>query len=1143
MVVCYINISDIKEASGCFDDHQTSTPVTNKEISFRSATQKYKLSQVTHTNITHINMDPSGTESLDIHNGNVESELKHDDGTVPNISEEKRILSPNQQAVKTFLDKRTCKPNTEMNMDSRTEQESSADSKILSPNQLAVQKFLERRRSNPSSGFKDTQKITNSPRLSGISTEETNGSTTETCNSPAVVSSTFANGNGDLDPQFNVSPISFTLRNDFEGSAISFTKILEEPKTVERKHSGLEKNAFNMSALSYTFRNDSSMIHTDASENIPGYSDNLPRTRPEIHRVQNNSPRVQFEAFQAKGSVVSTVRPTGNTPEGLSLTNVTEITSECPNSFAENKEISPLYHVDQIDNSNTSSKRLSDEFLIQIKSGVKLKNTSLERKEEKEGASLDTNFGNSELKLIYDKIVNRNRRSKAAANVKGDKMTVDETGDNGHSEFRIDPYSKLGSKKYRDLFRFCSSGQPDVIVENSSKASDLLEKNSGIGMVDKLNPKLPPKVKNLSTSEVDTKVKTIKGDIHQFPDVSMKTEQKFEQIKDESDSLKDENAAFSVVGDTNKNILEVPDFKNNNSQTKAETFPRTSKKFTSEFNYFCCEGGYQKAASYAGSLDHDRRSVYTETGSLDRYGDAKYHFLHEKGMIKICSPRLELVSESPSSKRKYQIADNRNDHISEENDDTDSSSSDVSGVVIDNTLHLTEYKQRLEEFSDAADPKQILESPNNVIESKPEVLYKELHNKPEVTESFCSELQARQQDLANDILENCLEMIDNNQAALDHVFDWINKDCNNSENSIKEELDSLIGDENTAQCPIDESVYYSFQGQSEEIRNVMAQTEMDNQPLSAEDQLTKDLMVSIINGNHTQVSKFLKSGNVIPSATLTEAIDHSIKQKNRPLAKELLDYACELLANLDKNNVIEVWPSYQIEDEWIPVFVVLTVTDPEDVWSEFLEYKVYSRKFNFVSNETELVLNNQIVKNNPLSFNELENIKQAIDLATLHNNSNVTVVSSSAYRSRKGGQEIIRETCIVFHCLVKGLIPFNEQPFPESILGIPVDVREAYFSPGVYKAPQYETQHDAESSKEISDLNESGSTNEGASEKASTGSGSGSENSIAIEHDKDTGREMTVPVTNVEMDYFVGPGGDNTGVRMPQVNVKKKWNS
>ena len=1106
-------------------------------------------------------MDTSAIESYTADRDNVNANVNMADDKIDhNTSNENKILSPNQLAVKSFLDRRRKSSNEFKNMDTEAKAKLSAEEKVLSPNQLAVQQFLQRRRSNPCNSRLSDQRP-GSEEVEGI-----------VCNSPPIASSTFTNGNGDMhNPPFNMSPIPFTCRNGFDSSGISSSKISEELKVNGRKSSGLERNALNMSALSYTFRNDSSMIHTDANENLPGFSDNLPRNRQDNH----DSPRQQIEILQSQASERFSGRsqtPLASASEGLSLTNVTEITVEFPNSFADKRDANTETLAEKANRASNSTKRFSDEFLQQIKSGVKLKDTSLESNDLMEEMSVDRASGDSELKLVYDKIVKHDRKSKKNCTDRATfclrNVVIDETGDNGQNKFRKHKYPIYGPR-YQELFRLSNIEKSDWIANTCQESVDSWEQKKHTDMIQKLGPPLPPKPKR--TCEISEQ-----NDANCFAEESVKKEQDLNPDHDKKDITSVKRAAFGVNGKEDKAVFETAEekknvvvdaiedtvattdslkpvgdaeelifaVKNNRNitETKSETFPRTSKKHY-DCSHLGYNGTYEKAASYAGSLDHDRRSVYTETGSLDRYGDAKYHFLHEKGMIKISSPRLELVSETPS-KRILQSKDNPNSHISEEDTETCDTKSDMSGVVIDNELHLAEFRKRIEEFDDTLDDHdQIREKDDDVAKPVPMLgdFGKEKPDKcQQISESLSSEIQSRQQDLANDILENCLEMIDNNQAALDHVFDWINKDYDNSDNSAKDELDAIIREENNVdsehgfQCPVDESVYYSFMGQSEEIRNVANHGETDQHVLT-EDKIMKDFKAVVRNGDPVALSEFLTSDIIIPDAFLKDALDFAIKQQNRPLTKELLDYACRLLSYIEMsdNNIIEVWPAYQMESEWNPIFVMVTETECETEWSEFLGYKVYSRQYSAVNTEASIVLNSDIVNNNPLSFISFERLKLAVDQVGLLEHSNITAINLCPCRSRKKGEEIVVEPCIVIHCLMKGLIPFDEKPFPKSLIGIPVDVREAYFTQGVLRAPQFKAWENLESCTET---NESGSGEDAL--EGSSNLETGSEDNLPADEDgpDKAGSNHVMAqahdLVDVEMDYHPNPESPDSHVKI-----------
>ena len=1110
-------VGENRDCSGSYSElQQTSTPVTNKEISFRSATQKYQLSQITHKNITQIKVgkEMSNEENSETQNIQTKSETMTD----PESQAEKKILSPNQLAVKSFLERRrsskgetrnrSAMDNIERNRSSgeNMELETETKVKILSPNQVAVQQFLERRRSNPSSEFHNsshrqtnegTENAVN--RSNGMSNGEEPYSLSPASN---IASSTFTNGHGEVfNPLFNMSPIPYTCKNGFENGHASFSRSSEESKTYDRKHSGLDKSGLNMSALSYTFRNDSSMIHTDGTENLPGFSDNLPRLRQASNNCPSGSPRRDFEVVQQATVAYCNNQPVqaaaASTMEGLSLTNVTEFSPDVPNSFADCKE----NRCNRDRKSDASSIRFSDEFLTQIKNGVKLKDTSLEVKECKEVKSRDHSTEDSELKMVFDKIVRERRvkgRGDGNAHFLPEVVKIDETGDNGHSGVeklmkRKDPFPKLGSK-YHDLLRFCEPEGWGIVVNQCKETAKSMMTSIG-DITHKPNPPVAPKpVKQVVDCSKEEK---------QVQEKSPASEMENKDGKTDNEKYINENKSKIAQQTDSAEVKNIDSLERNINEIKAETFPRTATKHY-DCNHLEANGTYEKAASYAGDID--RRSVYTETGSLDRYGDAKYHFLHEKGMIKICSPRLELMPESPSAKRKVQSSANRDSHISEEDTNLGGSSSEMSGVVIDNEFHLNDCGHRLNDFNDIVDH---LEPPTKMTEKTDTQSADNKHINTTI-ESYNSEMQARQQDLANEILENCLEMIDNNQAALDHVFDWINTDCNNnSDTSIKAELDALIasetraksGSENGFQSPIDDSVYYSFQGQSEEIRQVMAELETDDNqsPRIIENQELKEFLVAVMNENHEVVENYLKSGNAIPHAVLKEALSFVIQQQNRALAKELLDYSCKVLLSMDLNDIVDVWPAYTIEDEWNPVFVVLRKSDSDHEWAEFLGYKVYNRKYDCVSKEAKIVVNNPLVRNNPVSFDDIEKLKEAVNEINVKDHSNITLIDVCPCRSRKNGEEIFLETCIVVHCLVKGLIPFKEKPFPKTVSGIPVDVREGYFSLGVGGTPHWQGKRSTDSCTEISDTTETGSTSGGDdSVGSSVKVGSGEDSSAKV---------------------------------------------
>ena len=103
-----------------------------------------------------------------------------------------------------------------------------------------------------------------------------------------------------------------------------------------------------------------------------------------------------------------------------------------------------------------------------------------------------------------------------------------------------------------------------------------------------------------------------------------------------------------------------------------------------------------------------------------------------------------------------------------------------------------------------------------------------------------------------------------------------------------------------------------------------------------------------------------------------------------------------------------------------------------------------------MSSEAAVVINSKEVKENPLDYSDFDKLKTVTQSESLtKEHSNITIINACSHRSKKGGEEICKETCVVIHCLVKGFIPFLEDPFPKRISGVPVDVREGYVTMGM----------------------------------------------------------------------------------------------
>ncbi|XP_053376394.1 uncharacterized protein LOC128547485 [Mercenaria mercenaria] len=86
--------------------------------------------------------------------------------------------------------------------------------------------------------------------------------------------------------------------------------------------------------------------------------------------------------------------------------------------------------------------------------------------------------------------------------------------------------------------------------------------------------------------------------------------------------------------------------------------------------------------------------------------------------------------------------------------------------------------------------------------------------------------------------------------------------------------------------------------------------------------------------------------------------------------------------------------------------------------------------------------------NNPLSTESSRKIEKIIDkysMELMHNHTYLSVISASPVVSKHYGTSNYKTesvSCIALYVIVKHFIPINEEPFPQMLDGIPVDVRE-----------------------------------------------------------------------------------------------------
>ena len=244
--------------------------------------------------------------------------------------------------------------------------------------------------------------------------------------------------------------------------------------------------------------------------------------------------------------------------------------------------------------------------------------------------------------------------------------------------------------------------------------------------------------------------------------------------------------------------------------------------------------------------------------------------------------------------------------------------------------------------------------------------------------------------------------------------------------------------------------------QTDDIAN--AETDIANPETIYKTIITNYLLRSVRRGDYRCVCEILSTMSEkcdVSEKILKEAIDISINLRNRKIVNELLKFASQLLKRNASLQNMDVWPAYQETFEWEPIFVIMSDEKyPED---QYLGHRILWRNCNLVSHEACIIANSDVVRDNPLSYREMESMNKLIRTADLFkNHKKITVTNACSCKSRNNGLCISLERCIVIYTLAKGLIPFDEQPFPKSVFGVPVDVREGYVTLGGKRPAPYD---------------------------------------------------------------------------------------
>ncbi|XP_052265223.1 uncharacterized protein LOC127867805 isoform X2 [Dreissena polymorpha] len=1043
-------------------DHQTSTPVTAREMSFRSASRNYeKTHQIRHTNVTTISVDHSYTSEshaeLVAPAKSVEKEKKYEFemGTKVGCAVKKSDCLDDVDGPQTHVfraDEKYISEEFKFENAPRSPKE-----KVLSPEQLAVKSFLSKRSSEqkkPNIVVSNiTSKVQSADLCQSADTEcpdlQSPGIVRQLIShfnqSPPIASSTFYEGS-------HLSP-SFTFRHDPEASHYSFAKIDHEESNSDHRQEekGPSKNASSRSDLEHTFvlRNDSQMIYTNASEDLPGYTRNHsffvgstlgaagqtylddsesehrePVIRMEVKAdIETDAPR-EFDRLVKSSKSDQRPSPGSVSKDCLSLTNVTELTGDYFNSFADVRE-----NVGKCDAANVS--RFQRDQLRPTSRG-KIDETGDGRKppciRKYNHYVPDVDFLKEAKKRL--ETFRKKRSGEADAGITLEKLPripvsmdsdVKPAGVNG-----ICAYVEtccLPEKHFDCLTTgsrvYLKDAHENALAKNKCSPQKALDEVSNSGKKIYENP--------AETNKETGKNGTI--DCKHMVDSTKEFEDIEKQLQEQS------------LASKHRISLSLTHLPNIDSLSHEQSHR-------------------QKSFSCTNSIDGDARSLMNDS--------ARYHFLNDKGMIKISSPSLKLLCEDQGNAPRKPRS-RRYNNIDEESDVEESESgSEMSGeYFVDSKFHIPQlnYGKTSSEIGSR--------------QSKSDTVYSEMTEMTPSTELD----ENRQLDLENHHFEEMLKDVDAYQKDMDAVVSWINNRYNDDEDvgeyehelemlmneqegshsvetdgfhSVKTEpgsSDHQIGSCSNLQSPSDDSVYYSVLGQSLELKNVVSPGRMDqfNNPVTKmDDELCAGLMETLKNGSVQDVTDFLNSDRTISELEIRQATLWALEKENFEITMLLLNDICKLICAAEEDNCVDVFPAYRESKRWKPIFVILTKQNFQGDWDTFMGFPVYRRRYDLVNSEAAMVVNSVFVRKHPLKVEDFKTVKRALDSVDLHKqHRNITLINACSCKSKKNGKVIKKGLCIVIHCLIKGFIPFDEEPFPKELSGIPVDVREGYFRLGV----------------------------------------------------------------------------------------------
>jgi hypothetical protein len=153
--------------------------------------------------------------------------------------------------------------------------------------------------------------------------------------------------------------------------------------------------------------------------------------------------------------------------------------------------------------------------------------------------------------------------------------------------------------------------------------------------------------------------------------------------------------------------------------------------------------------------------------------------------------------------------------------------------------------------------------------------------------------------------------------------------------------------------------------------------------------------------------------------------------------------------------IVNIYIGSQLDGEYHFLYednaIVVVIDDIDVFWHKTFRYS--GKRYRIICKLWRYPSPEGLVDSNPDIEHEIPekirlNLEQCLkenSHALLEKHSNLEIISISAFRSKRNGEEREFDPCIALYCSCKGVVPYSEELFPKEINGIKTDIREGFF--------------------------------------------------------------------------------------------------